>query len=287
MKSRLARVAVPSLLALLLVLAFAVPVSAASQTISLSMPTTTTTGFLLSLRWTAVTGVSYYDIRYEKDPGVSASTSTQYTTTTATSISSTMNNTIGYRFFRIYAYNSAGTLLAYSNVVGIAKYPSGLVVRMKTDSTLTSSYPDPAGSPSSGYYQKPVWFITVDSTVRASKAAANFTIGEFISESTLTSALVDPLMVQHCQNARNRYGALIVNSGYRSPAHNRAIGGATYSRHMWGDAVDIDTSSYSVWQAIGNAFAPENPSYVESWAESNYNHYHGDWRYQAKGYQNW
>ncbi|HWI52732.1 MAG TPA: D-Ala-D-Ala carboxypeptidase family metallohydrolase [Symbiobacteriaceae bacterium] len=277
------------LLSLVLLLSlFAAPTaSAASQTISLSMPTTTTTGFTLSLKWTAVTGVSYYDVRYEKDPNVSASTSTQYTTTSATSLSSTMNTTIGYRFFRIYAYNASGTLLAYSNVVGIAKYPSGVVVRMKQDATLTNSYPDPASSPNATYYKRPVWFITVDSTVRAAKAAANFTIGEFISETGLTSAIVDPLMVQHSQNARNRYGVLVVNSGYRSPAHNRAIGGATYSRHMWGDAVDMDANTSAQYSAINSAFAAESPSYVESFAEGGYNHWHGDWRYEAKGYQNW
>lgn len=281
------RVALILCLIFLMALGTVPSASAASQTITLSMPTVTTTGFKLSLQWTAVTGVSYYDVRYEHDPSVSASTSTQYTTTTGTSLSSTMNSTIGYRFFRVYAYNSSGTLLAYSNVVGIAKYPSGLVVRMKTDSTLTSSYPDPAGSPNSTYYQKPVWFITVNSTVRSSYVAANFQMGEFISESTITSALVDPLMVQHAQNARNRYGVMVVNSGYRTPAHNKSIGGATYSRHMYGDAVDIDANSYSQYQALDSAFAPENPSYVESWTEAGQNHWHGDWRYEAKGYKNW
>ncbi|MGH7145020.1 MAG: D-Ala-D-Ala carboxypeptidase family metallohydrolase [Planctomycetota bacterium] len=35
-----------------------------------------------------------------------------------------------------------------------------------------------------------------------------------------------------------------VNSGYRTPAYNHSIGGATFSRHTWGDAIDlmIDTN---------------------------------------------
>jgi hypothetical protein len=261
--------------------------SAASQTITAQMTTVTKTGFNLSLSWGAVTGASSYQIRYETNPHVDVTNSALYATTGGTSHSSTMNSTIGYRFFKIYAYNSSGTLLAYSNVVGIAKYQSGLVVRMKTDSALTNSYPDPAGSPSSSYYQKPDWFITVDSNVRAASAAPNFTMGEFIHQTGITSALVDPKMVQHAQNSRNRYGAMTVNSGYRTPSYNASIGGATYSRHMYGDAVDIAASSLSQYNALNSAFSPESPSYVESWTEAGQNHWHGDWRYESKGYANW
>jgi hypothetical protein len=279
-------VALITSLVLLLVLIVVPNASAASQTMTLSMPTVTTSGFTLSLQWSATTGASYYDIRYETDPNVNLSTSTSYTTSSGTAISSTMSSSIGYRFFRVYAYNSAHTLLAYSNVIGIAKYQTGLVIRMKTDSALTNSYPDPAGSGNAAYYQRPVWFITINATVLNSYVAPNFKVSEFITES-ITSALIDPLMVQHVQNARNRYGAMTVNSGYRTPAHNAAIGGATYSRHMYGDAIDIAASTLSQWQAQTNAFAPENPSYVETYAEGGSHHYHGDWRYQSKGYQNW
>lgn len=42
------------------------------------------------------------------------------------------------------------------------------------------------------------------------------------------------------QNLRDRIGRpLIVVSAYRSPAHNRAVGGATHSKHMLGEAFDI------------------------------------------------
>ncbi|MEO0995795.1 MAG: D-Ala-D-Ala carboxypeptidase family metallohydrolase, partial [Pseudomonadota bacterium] len=50
-------------------------------------------------------------------------------------------------------------------------------------------------------------------------------------------------------------------SGYRDPAHNRRIGGAPKSRHVVGDAVDIDLSRYDnwaryalVWHLIDNGF---------------------------------
>lgn len=42
---------------------------------------------------------------------------------------------------------------------------------------------------------------------------------------------------------QRRFGrSLPVTSAYRSPEHNRKAGGAKRSRHMHGDAVDIDVS---------------------------------------------
>ena len=47
------------------------------------------------------------------------------------------------------------------------------------------------------------------------------------------------------QSLRNRLGKpLIVRSGYRSPSHNRAIGGAPASKHMLGTAFDIAMSNH-------------------------------------------
>ncbi|MET4130665.1 D-Ala-D-Ala carboxypeptidase family metallohydrolase [Roseovarius sp. MBR-6] len=47
------------------------------------------------------------------------------------------------------------------------------------------------------------------------------------------------------QNLRNRLGKpLIVLSGYRSPAHNKAVGGARQSKHMEGTAFDIAMSNH-------------------------------------------
>ena len=48
---------------------------------------------------------------------------------------------------------------------------------------------------------------------------------------TLVSKLLDPL--------REKVGAIRVNSGYRTPAYNKQIGGATNSQHCKGEATDI------------------------------------------------
>ena len=47
------------------------------------------------------------------------------------------------------------------------------------------------------------------------------------------------------QSLRNRLGKpLIVRSAYRSPSHNRAVGGAPASKHMQGTAFDIAMSNH-------------------------------------------
>lgn len=257
----------------------AVAPSSAFAAISANVSTVTASNFTLNLSWSAVTGATRYDIRTSNYPGITTS-DVVWASTSGTSLSKAMTTVPGYRYFKVYAYNSAGTLLDSSNEVGAAKYQTGLVIKIKKDSTLTSSYP----SSTDPIYAKPTWFITVNSTVRAAYCAPNFQIGEFISDSTLTSALVDPLMVQHTQNARNRYGPMSINSGYRTPTYNASIGGATFSRHMYGDAVDVPASTSSIWNTLNNVFAPESPSYVETYAEGGYNHWHGDWRNEAKGY---
>ena len=46
------------------------------------------------------------------------------------------------------------------------------------------------------------------------------------------------------QPARNMYGAAIqVNSGYRSPAVNKAVGGVRNSQHTLGEAADITVNN--------------------------------------------
>ncbi len=38
---------------------------------------------------------------------------------------------------------------------------------------------------------------------------------------------------------------LKINSGYRSPAHNKAVGGAKFSQHVLGKAADISSNKYT------------------------------------------
>ena len=54
-----------------------------------------------------------------------------------------------------------------------------------------------------------------------------------------------PAALDTLQALRDRLNKpLIVNSGYRSPEHNRAVGGATRSKHMEGTAFDISMANH-------------------------------------------
>ena len=54
------------------------------------------------------------------------------------------------------------------------------------------------------------------------------------------SLLIVPAAMDRLQKLRDATGVpMIVTSGYRSPAHNRAVGGVKNSRHLRGEAFDI------------------------------------------------
>lgn len=50
------------------------------------------------------------------------------------------------------------------------------------------------------------------------------------------------------QPIRDRWGPVIVNSGYRSAAVNLAIGGSETSQHPKGEAIDIRTPDAVLWE---------------------------------------
>ena len=51
-------------------------------------------------------------------------------------------------------------------------------------------------------------------------------------------------LLQVLEQIRHAYSApVVITSGYRCPAHNKNVGGATHSRHIVGDAVDIKVSN--------------------------------------------
>jgi zinc D-Ala-D-Ala carboxypeptidase len=84
------------------------------------------------------------------------------------------------------------------------------------------------------------------------KLSKNFTLEELIASPTATRLKIDNTPSQDVirnlqqtvtyilQPARNHFGPLKVNSGYRSPELNVAIGGAKNSDHTRGQAVDFE-----------------------------------------------
>ncbi len=68
----------------------------------------------------------------------------------------------------------------------------------------------------------------------------NFRVGEFASQDGADEILIDSVLVEYLQKLRDCLGlsSLVIVSGYRTPARNKAVGGAAGSQHLKGKAVD-------------------------------------------------
>lgn len=68
----------------------------------------------------------------------------------------------------------------------------------------------------------------------------NFKLSEFVCKEGKNEVHIDMKLIDKLQQLRELLDKPVsIVSGYRSPAYNKLIGGATDSRHMYGDAADI------------------------------------------------
>ncbi|MGE5675466.1 MAG: D-Ala-D-Ala carboxypeptidase family metallohydrolase [Mycobacterium leprae] len=248
-----------------------------SQPLGLAVTDNVVTADWLRLNWNGLPGAHHYEIRAQRSPDVQTLSSFSLATVTATALSWQMDPSIGYRYFRVYAYSVDGKQLGASNVVGVAKYPSGLVLRLQPDSLLTASYPAPPEGPNAALYAPPAWFIAASEQVRGSLCAASIRCGELIDDQA-TMAVIDPLMVEHLQSVAEQIGKLPIATGYRTPERNRALGGTLYDRHIYGDAVDLRTapdSPYS-WNDFTSHFLLVGLNTMGSHAQPA-NRWHCEW----------
>lgn len=81
------------------------------------------------------------------------------------------------------------------------------------------------------------------------RVSAHFHEDEFRSKDG-GGVRVEARLVWHLEKLRAIVGKpLRIVSGYRTPAHNRAVGGASRSRHLHGDAADIPYGYATLAQA--------------------------------------
>ena len=74
--------------------------------------------------------------------------------------------------------------------------------------------------------------------------SAHFSSKEFTCHCGCGGSIVQPSLILALEEVRALAGVpLRITSGYRCPAHNRAIGGALKSEHMAGLAADVQCAS--------------------------------------------
>ena len=73
-----------------------------------------------------------------------------------------------------------------------------------------------------------------------SKVSTNFRVREFACQDGSDPIFIDSELVSVLQKIRNHFGkAVTITSAYRTPKHNKTVGGTTYSQHLYGKAADI------------------------------------------------
>jgi len=89
------------------------------------------------------------------------------------------------------------------------------------------------------------------------RLSENFTMAEFTKSQTAERRGIDntpqgehleaakELFANVVQPVRDAFGVTVINSGYRSPELNEAVGGSSRSQHCKGEAADIECPGYA------------------------------------------
>ena len=101
-----------------------------------------------------------------------------------------------------------------------------------------------------------------------------FTYEEFDSPDVQGSGqMMNEKILRMIDAVRAAYGKPIhINSGYRTPKHNEAVGGVESSSHLQGLAINIDCDTYYDWKILfPGEEVPVNKSLFEYQGELKYN----------------
>lgn len=78
------------------------------------------------------------------------------------------------------------------------------------------------------------------------KLSTNFRVKEFACTDGSDPIFIDSDLVNILQKIRSHFGKTVtITSAYRTPGRNKAVGGETYSQHLYGKAADIKVNGIS------------------------------------------
>lgn len=142
-------------------------------------------------------------------------------------------------------------------------------------------YRDPYSSPDfpqyfdMSKYVPPTYLLSLANMNPQGNVSSHFDVEEIMNIDEGAYAIFSPGVLKIIETLRKQIKApIIVNSGYRSPGHNsRVAGAATWSRHIYGDAVDIFSPSVSL-NVLSKACLRLGAGFVQIYQA----HVHCDWR---------
>jgi hypothetical protein len=150
------------------------------------------------------------------------------------------------------------------------------VVAVTSVNDAAYNWPELNNSPDPIQYAPPTHLIDLTVLDPDIKLALNFKLKELMQPEKGQWALFSPAALMRVQKVRESLGVpLYVNSAFRSPGYNAGIDGAAkYSRHQYGDAVDVSTKGATSLTQIKSACEAQGADFTKLYDT----HVHCDWR---------
>ncbi|MCB0422306.1 MAG: DUF882 domain-containing protein [Bdellovibrionales bacterium] len=167
-----------------------------------------------------------------------------------------------------YANNGAGAFC-----VKLKEPPSSYGYLLPT---IENNFPSQRDA---GPYYPPLNLMIKNSVPSDQYISKNFQWKEFFTADHEDLGMVQPILLESLQEMRSHIDrAILINSSYRSPAYNSTISGsAQWSRHMYGDAVDIKAPGVAL-EDLAKICEQFGASYTQLYVA----HVHCDWRNSPK-----